>query len=53
MSKSKKKKKDKRPAAMAVGSPTLLAARLRSGAGTHKQRPTRSAERRAAIQEHS
>lgn len=55
MSKSKKKNKKKsgEQIAASVPSPTLLAAKLRSGAGVHKQRPTRSAERRQSIEEHS
>jgi len=48
-----KRKKKKRPTALTVPSPTLLAARLRSGSGKHNSKPTRAVERRTAIQENS
>jgi hypothetical protein len=48
--KRKNKKKNDQPK---VPSAILLAARLRSGAGKHSSKPTRSVERKRAIQEAS
>lgn len=49
---SKKRRRAKRGDHVAP-SAVALSALLRSGAGKHNSRPTRSAERRQAIREHS